>query len=216
MKQQVLTYMLKLLSEIKDPKTFLLRTLTLLVLLFGWTLLENPDALVKVAKEFSREAVIESIELERTSLLPIIAKERVNLIYGQVFADVVYVATYDPKQQNDYLSIIAREGEAGAPSFDMRSKLVIRKASKMYLEHLSSRNYTLDIALGDKYDNLLFNSTRVDEAGIKYLFTCPIYSIDNIYSGHIGIGYKEAPDLLAGGFLESICNPNARAIGRYL
>lgn len=216
MKQQLLAYMVKLLSEVKDPKTFLLRTLTLLVLLLGYTLIENPDAFIKVAKEFSREAVIESLELERVNQLPIIAKERVNLIYGQVYADVVYVATYNPKQQNDYLSIIAREGEAGGPAFDMRTKLVIKKASKMYLEHLSSRTYTLDIALGDKYENLLLNTTRLEEAGIKYLFTCPIYSIDNIYSGHIGIGYREAPEILYSGFLESICNPNARAIGRYL
>lgn len=216
MKQQLLAYMVKLLSEVKDPKTFFLRTLTMLVLIFGYTLVENPDALLKVAKEFTRESVVESLETERLTLLPIIAKERVNLIYGQVYADVVYVSTYNPKQQNDYLSIIAREGEAGAPAFDMRTKLVIKKASKMYLEHLSSRTYTLDVALGDKYDNLLFNTTRLEEAGIKYLFTCPIYSIDNIYSGHIGIGYREAPEILYPGFLESICNPNARAIGRYL
>lgn len=215
MKQQLLAYMAKLLSEVKDPKTFFLRTLTILVMLMGYALVTNPEAIVSVAKDFTREAVIESLEAERKDKLPIVSKERVSLIYGQVYADLVYVATYNPKQQNDYLRVIAREGEAGGPSFDMRTKLVIRKASKMYLEHLSSRNFIMGLGQNG-YTNLLFNSTRLEEAGIKFLFTCPIYSIDNIYSGHVGIGYRRAPDAIPSGFLESICVPNARAIGRYL
>jgi hypothetical protein len=216
MKQELLAYMAKLLSEVKDPKTFFLRTLTMLVLIFGWTLVEHPDTFLRVAKEFTRDSVIESLEKERMDRLPIVSRERVNLIYGQVYADLVYVATYNPKQQNDYLRIVAREGEAGGSSFDMRTKLVIMKASKMYLEHLSSRTFTLGNGTSHAYSDLLFNGTRLEEAGIKFLFTCPIYSIDNIYSGHIGIGYNKDPEGLPAGFLESICNPNARAIGGYL
>jgi hypothetical protein len=215
MKQQLLAYMANLLSEVKDPKTFFLRTLTMLVLVMGYALVENPEAVLTIATGFTREAVIASLEKERFAKMPVISKERVSLIYGQVYADLVYVATYDPKQQNDYLTVIAREGEAGAASFDMRTKLVIRKSSIMYLEHLSSRNFVLDLE-SNGYAKLLFSSSRLEEVGIKFLFTCPIYSADNIYSGHIGIGYKDRPRVTSLGFLESICRPNARAIGRYL
>jgi len=215
MKEQLLTYMFKLLSEIKDPKTFLLRTLTLLVLLFGWVLIDNPDAVVKVTKEFTRGSVVESLERERVNLLPVIARERINLIYGQVYADLVYVATYNPKQQNDYMRILAKEGESNGVSVDMRTRLVIKKASKMYLEHLSSRTFTLDLTK-NSYVDILFDSTKLEAAGIKVLYTCPIYSIDNIYSGHIGIGYKDPSFSLTQEFIDSICKPNARAIGRYL
>lgn len=216
MKQLAFEFLMRMLSEVKDPKTLFLRILTLTVFLLGYLLISSPDALIQVAKDFSREAVVETLEEERLAAAPTIAKERVGLIYGQVAADIVYVATYNPKQQNDYLKIIAREGEAGGPSFDMRQRLVIRKSTKMYLNHLSSRNYIL----GDEsvnYSELLFNSLRMQEVGIKYLFTCPIYSIDNIYSGHIGIGFKVKPlNVMSDSFLESICEPNARAIGRYL
>lgn len=213
-KQQIVGYMLKLLSEIRDPKTFLLRTLTLLVLLVGWTFIENPDTAMKYVSGMTRESVIASLEQERLGRVQVVAKERVSLIYGQVYADVVYVSTYQPKQQNDYLEVIAREGEAGEPSLDMRTKLIVRKTSKMYLTHLASRNYTFDASIDD-YDALVFNSTKMQEGGIEFLYTCPVYSLDNIYSGHIGIGYRKKPDLPQE-FLESVCVPNARAIGRYL
>jgi hypothetical protein len=223
MKQILLKYLTTLLSEIKDPKSLLLRTATVVVFLLGYFVIENPDAFLKVTKEFTREAMVKSIEEERLAQAPIVAKERAALIYGQLGADLVYIATYDPKQQNDYLTIIAREGAAGPAAFDMRIRMVVKKTSKMYLDHLSSKTYIMNITddeynqadpLG--YSDLLFNGLKLQESGIRYLFTCPIYSSDNIYSGHIGIGYKREPNNIAPGLFETICYPNARAVGRYL
>lgn len=213
-KQQIVGYMMKLLSEVRDPKTFLLRSLTIVVLLIGWLVIDNPDAVLKYASSMTRESVVASLEKERLERASVIAKERVSLIYGQVYADVVYLSTYQPKQQNDYLEIVAREGDAGGPSLDMRTKLIVRKTSKMYLTHLASRNFIFDAKV-DTYDALLYNPTRLEEGGIEFIYTCPIYSLDNIYTGHIGIGYRKRPDLPVG-FLESVCVPNARAVGRYL
>lgn len=214
-KQQLLGYMAQLLSEVRDPKTFLLRSLTVVVLLLGWLVINNPDAILKYANEMTRDAIVETLEKERLAKAPTIAKERVSLIYGQVYADLVYVATYEPKQQNDYLKITAKEGDVSDTAWDTRTKLVVRKASKMYNMHLASRNFFYGIE-DTSYDSLLFNTSAIRDGGIHYLFTCPIYSLDNIYAGHIGIGYRQLPEKLPQGFLESVCTPNARAIGRHL
>lgn len=213
MKEQLFAYIAKLLSEVQDPKTLLLRTLTMLVLIAGWTLIDNPDAVVRVMKDLTRESFIVSLEEERLAKAPLVSKERVGLIYGQTNADLVYVAVYQPKQQNDYMTIVAQEGQINQGFSSLR--MVIRKNSKMYLSHLSSRNYAVTHETY-QFSQLIYPGTLIRDSGVRYIYTCPIYSIDNILSGHIGIAFLTEPPDSKVDTLESICEPNARAVGRYL
>ena len=223
MKVQVLQLVMDFLKEVKDPRALMFRVVTLLVGVLLYTLVENPQVFTELAQNISRESVLEAMAEEREKQFPKLAKERVSMIYGQTRADLVYVVHYVPKNINNFGKVVVYEGLLGSQAASlMETAEVVDKTSKTYLTHLTGQHFSLDIAnkhtLGD---NIFVHPTfKLVDLRVTYMYTCPIFSIDNVLTGFIGIGWKEKPeinikdDITLESYLFTVCDPHARSLGR--
>lgn len=210
-----------LFSDIKDAKTLALRALTMFIALISYLVIVNQGSLLDFAKNFSRRTVIEQVALERVADYPKIAKERAAMLYTQARSDAVFIAGYKPRFINNYQDIEAWEGIISVNPANMLN-IVIDKSSELYQQHMLGHNasYTFSEENSWKNSGFVTSGQEYTQVGITYLYTCPIFDMDNSYSGYVGIGYKELPYIndedkrLLEEYLERVCTPHARALGR--
>ncbi|AUG85132.1 holin [Vibrio phage Ceto] len=219
-KMNLLASLYALLQDIKDPKTLLMRVISIFILLVSYLIVTNQSTFFDFAKNFSRTTVVEQVQAERVAQYPRVAKEKASMLYVQANSDAVFIAEYTPKFINNYQDIIAWEGRINVDPSKLR-KAVIDKASTTYQNHLVGRNESI------LFENKLplrgafvTNGLEYQSLGIKYMYTCPIFNQANSYSGYIGIAWAEKPfedkneKALLEAYLERVCNPQARALGR--
>lgn len=210
-----------LFSHIKDAKSLLLYSLTILITTFIYIILVNESEIIDFSKNFSRNKIIEQAEAEREMEYPHVAKERASMLYAQSNSDAVFIAEYKPKFVNNYQDIIAWEGGVTVDPSEMIN-IVIDRTSEIYQRHMlgESTAYSFKDNSNWSADKFITSGREYSEIGIIYLYSCPIYDLNNSYSGYIGIGYTSTPyntleeKHKLEGYLEKICIPHARALGR--
>lgn len=210
-----------LFSDIKDAKTLALRAVTMFIAMLSYFVIMNQSDLLDFAKNFSRRTVIEQVQSEQIAAYPRVAKERASMLYTQTGADAVFIAEYKPKFINNYQDILAWEGGLSINPGDMLN-IVIDKSSNVYQQHVLGHNssYTFSSEGSWKDSGFITSGKEYTKVGVKYLYTCPIFDMANSYSGYVGIGYTSFPyespkeKLLLEDYLERVCNPHARALGR--
>ncbi|QIG60637.1 holin [Vibrio phage VPT02] len=220
-KMNLLASLYALLQDIKDPKTLLMRVISIFILLVSYLIVTNQSTLFDFAKNFSRTTVIEQVQAEREAQYPRVAKEKASMLYVQANSDAVFIAEYTPKFINNYQDIVAWEGKINVDPSKLK-KAVIDKSSVTYQNHLVGRNQSI---LFEKVVPMrgafVTNGLEYESLGIKYMYTCPIFNQANSYSGYVGIAWAEEPygdkkeKALLEAYLERVCNPQARALGRY-
>lgn len=219
-KINLLALLYSLLQDIKDPKTLLLRIVSIFILLISYLIVTNQSTFLDFAKNFSRSTVVEQVQAEKEAKFPRVAKEKASMLYVQANADAVFIAEYTPKFINNYQDIVAWEGKINVDPSKLW-KAVVDRSSNTYQDHLVGRNASIifDDTRPVRGD-FVTNGKEYLTLGIKYMYTCPIFNQANSYSGYIGIAWTEDPYADAAEktqleeYLERICNPQARALGR--
>jgi hypothetical protein len=209
-----------LFSNIKDSKTLALRTVTMFIVLISYLIIMNQGELVQFAQTFSRSTVIEQVQGEREANFPKVAKERATMLFAQSRADEVVVAEYKPRFVNNYQDIVAWEGRLNVDPNQVLNS-VLDKNSQMYSLHLLGKHFSYAFKEEKWGDGKFVTSgTEYTSIGAKFIYTCPIFNLDNSYSGYIGLVYRELPFLSEDEqhkieeYLARICTPHARALGR--
>lgn len=210
-----------LFTHIKDAKSLALYSVTMFIALLSYLILANQVELISFAKNFSRTTIIEQLATERSMVFPKIAKERATMLYTQANADAVFIAEYKPKFVNNYQDIIAWEGGIAINPTKLLN-IVIDKTSSVYQQHVQGKNVAYDFSSDVSWsaDNFITSGKEYRDLNVKYLYTCPIFDLDNSYSGYIGIGYLDSPytdpaeKKMIEAYLDRICTPHARALGR--
>lgn len=220
-KLNLLACLYALLRDIKEPKTLLLRVISIFILLISYLIVANQSTFFDFAKNFSRSTIIEQVQSENVARYPRVAKEKASILYVQANSDAVFIAEYTPKFINNYQDIVAWEGRINADPSKLR-KAVINKSSTTYQNHLIGRNETILFdTLSPIRGEFVTNGLEYGALGVKYMYTCPIFNRANSYSGYIGIAWVNKPyedeeeKALLETYLERVCNPQARALGRY-
>lgn len=219
-KFNILTSITALLQDVKDPKVFLLRTLSALVLIISYLVVTNQSEFLDFIKNFSRSTVVEQVRAEKAIQYPRVAKEKAAMLYVQATADAVFITEYTPKFINNYQEIVAWEGRLNINPSKLVTKSVIDKTSNVYQKHLVGKSYSVDISSAVVRGTFITNASEYTSLGIKYMYTCPIFNLDSSYSGYIGIAYRDNPyttdleKVQLEGYLERICEPQARVLGR--
>lgn len=218
-KFNLLASLLALLQDIKDPKVLLLRLISVFILLLSYLLITNQSTFFEFTKNFSRNTVIEQVQAERAAVYPRVAKEKAAILYVQANSDAVFIAEYTPKVINNYQDIIAWEGRINVnPSALL--KAVLDKSSTTYQNHLVGRNEAIVFEDTPIRGTFVTNGLEYTKIGISYMYTCPIFNQANSYSGYVGIAWAELPyedkteKAQLEAYLERVCNPQARALGR--
>ncbi|BBL19232.1 holin [Vibrio phage KIT04] len=222
MNKDILSALLNaLFTHIKDAKSLALYSVTMFIALISFLVITNQGEILTFTKNFSRNTIIEQVRAEQVTSYPKVAKERASMLYTQANSDAVFIAEYKPKFVNNYQDIIAWEGGVTVNPANMLNN-VLDRTSIVYQQHVTGHNvaynFTSDVSWSA--DNFLTSGREYKTIGIKYLYTCPIFDLDNSYSGYVGIGYTTTPytnleeKKMLEDYLERVCNPHARALGR--
>lgn len=208
-----------LLTEIKDPATLLKRVGTLAITVIIYFLINNTAEIGTYLKAFSTSSVLEDIQEQRIKNFPNVAREKAMILYAQTKADVVFVVKYKPDAINDYQNIIAWEGNIQIEKADLEDKAV-DKTSELYRQHLDGFNYAYDVAT--KVTTYRYSGVDIPEfknINFEYVYTCPYFNLNNIYSGYIAMGWKVKPQGTSdpekfNQYLYRLCNPQRGSLGR--
>lgn len=215
-----LQLMTLIFNETKDPSTLLKRLLTLLVGVIIYLFLMYTSEVMSFIKTFSTSAVLEQVHTQRVNEFPNLAREKSMILFSQTRADAVFIVKYKPESINDYQTVIAWEGNAQLDKSDMADKAV-NKTSNFYRTQLDGFNYE-EKPVEDRrgyYPNLFIPSFK--NVSFDYVYTCPFFNLNNIYSGYIAIAWEKVPVAdgdLAGfrDYLAKLCGPQQRSLGRAL
>ncbi|QGH45157.1 endolysin [Bacteriophage Eos] len=207
-----------LLQEAKDPATLLKRLLTLLVGLVLYLVIMNTSEVMSFLKTFSTTAVLQEVKQQRQLEFPNIAREKSMILFSQTRADAVYVVKYKPEAINDYQTIIAWEGNAQLDRSDTTDKAV-NKTSELYRNHLEGFTYAVKNEVKVSRYSTTMSLPELKNIHFDYVYTCPYFNLNNIYSGYIAIAWETPPvgveDMDAyTNYLAKLCSPQQRALGR--
>jgi hypothetical protein len=208
-------------TEVKDPKTLFLRALTALVVLVLWLIVTNTSEVFSYLKTFSTNSVLQDIQEQRIQNFPSVAREKAMMLFSQTGADAVFIMKYKPESINDYQNIISWEGNKPIDPYDLGDKAV-DKTSELYKKHLDGFNYSFTNVVPSKPATYAGKSfPLLKNVKFSFVYTCPYFNLNNIYSGYIGMGWETMPvesQDIEGfkEYLSKLCDPQRRALGRSL
>lgn len=180
----------------------------LLVLLFtmGFTWYSK-DELYALYKQTRFETYQEVLSVEREKKFEMTAQEQLQIAHVSSGATFSMVTSFRPRNLNYFVDIIAVEGR---PPIALVNKeeiggYPINKTSNEYMVHMSGRPFV---------DTKEFVYLPEDSNGeYSYMYSCPYFNMDNIYSGSISMFWKKKP-VMSENKLFVICNQASRILGR--
>lgn len=165
------------------------------------------DAIGKLYVEASYEKYAQAIQAERTKRFNATIQEQLQIAHVTSGADFSAVYVFRPKNLNYFVDLEVYEGRI-PPTVDPKNMggYPVDKTSAEYIEHLADRSFQTET-------EFTYLPTTNSDKSVKYMYSCPYFNLDNIYSGTISMYWYKKPnkDLRQ---LDAICNQAARAIGR--
>ncbi|ASV43375.1 holin [Vibrio phage JSF12] len=215
----ILDVLLALLKDVQDPKVFLIRVSTAFILVLSYLVITNQGTFLDFAKNFSKSTVAQQLRGEQEAQYPKVSNEKASILYVQSNSDAVFIAEYTPKFINNYQNIIAWEGKLNVDPTKLTNRVVDR-SSTVYQQHLLGKTYPVKFNEITYRGEFVTNAEEYKTLNVSYMFTCPIFNLDNSYAGYVGIAWVELPyqnakeEEALEEYLERICEPQARALGR--
>lgn len=152
----------------------------------------------------------EALVLEREERFEIVVQQQVQILHINTKADLTLVYEYYPPQQYLFFNALFYDGKLPGELYDVSriEELPIDKTSSEYKTHVSGNSFI------SSEEFSFFPSDLNDSFG--FIFSCPIFNLDNVYSGNISMLWYENPEYNKEK-LESIdfmCTQSARFLGR--
>lgn len=189
-------------------KVVLSRVLTVIVLFILVFVWYKGDALMQMYKDAKYDSYAEIIQKERDSKFETSALEQLQIVQSSSGADFSAVYTFRPRNMNYFVDLITYEGRL--PQTVNPKNLggfPIDKTSGEYNIHLTGEYY-------ESTKEFVYLPTKKKDGEIKYMFSCPYFNLDNVYSGAVAMywyeGQPEVPDTR----LAAICRQASRTLGR--
>ncbi|WWQ13158.1 holin [Morganella phage vB_Mm5] len=172
------------------------------ILAFIWY---NNDLVFEKIKEMKFESYQEMIIAERERKFELVAREQLQIVHMTTHSSFSMVTLFKPKNLNYFADVVSVEGRV--PSEFVGKEAIggypINKTSMEYVTHLAGLPY---VATKDfPYMN--------SQNGYNYMFSCPYFNLDNIYSGTVYMFWDSKPDISYDN-MSTICFQAARVIGR--
>lgn len=178
------------------------------VILFALSLIwVKGDAITQSYKESRYDTYSIVLQKEKDKRFDIVIQEQLQLVHVASGADFSSVYVFRPKNLNYFVDLEVYEGQIPS-SVDPKNMggFPVDKTSNEYLNHLAGRSFTSE-------SEFMYLPTTEDDKAVGYMYSCPYFNLDNIYSGSISMYWAEKPRDTKKR-LDAICNQAARAIGR--
>lgn len=194
----------------KDGATgkLLISRVAVLVILFSmgffWV---KSDHLMIAYKNSRYETYAEVLQKEKDEKYDKAIIEQLQIVHVSSSADFSAIYAFRPKNFNYFVDLVAYEGKL-PETVDSRNLggFPIDKTSNEYSTHLTGTYFTTE-------NEFKYLPTTNKEITYNYMFSCPYFNLDNVYSGTIAMYWKDKPDY-TDYKLNAICGQAARVIGR--
>lgn len=198
----------RLFKDNASGKVLFSRVLVVIILfalVFVWF---KSESLMAAYVDSAYEKYDKLIENDRNAKFDNTALEQLQIVHISSGADFSAVYTFRPKNLNYFVDLIAYEGKL--PSTLNPKNLggyPIDKTTAEYSTHLSGRYFWSE-------KEFVFMPTKTKPPEISYMFSCPYFNLDNVYSGAVEMYWFNKRPALGTDRLTSICGQAARALGR--
>lgn len=197
------------------PKVLLTRLFMIIIVFIGIIFWTSHEQIIQGVFESRIETVYQQIDKKREKRYNIVVKEQVQSGYALLNPNTVMVLEYRPININEYLDVVAYEGELpNRLSSNDFYGMAVSKISPEYQAHVLGSSYSEEGSKGTAH-----NSRRLRAA---YRYSCPIFNLNNIYSGMVVYMWygtlpyndteKDEKDFKRR--MSIYCSQNARSIGR--
>lgn len=135
------------------------------------------------------------------------AAEQLQIVHATTNSDFSAVYSLRPTDFNYFVDLVAYEGDLPS-SVDSKylGGFPVDKTSDEYSAHVNGRMFV------SSYE-FAFLPTKKKTTDFHYMFSCPYFNLNNVYSGSVSMMWMAKPDI-AYSRLESICGQAARTLGR--
>lgn len=165
------------------------------------------DAISQAYKESKFEQYEIIVQKEKDKKFDKVMQEQLQIVHVASAAEFSAIYVFRPKNLNYFVDLEMYEGKIPL-SVDSKNLggFPVDKTSEEYSNHLSGRSFASET-------EFIFLPTTEDDKKIGFMYSCPYFNLDNIYSGSIAM-YWDAKPRETKKRLDAICNQAARAIGR--
>lgn len=198
----------RLFKDGATGKVLASRVLTLIILFVMALIWVKSDAIAQAWKESSYENYAHALQVEKDKRFDITIQEQLQSVQVASAADFSAVYVFRPKNLNYFVDLEVYEGRI-PESVDPKNMggYPVDKTSEEYLSHLAGQSYASET-------EFTYLPTQDDVKGVAYMYSCPYFNLDNIYSGTVSMYWIDKKPSATKKRLDSICNQAARAIGR--
>lgn len=165
------------------------------------------DQILTTYKETQAEQFIIATRKNQEEQFNSVIKEQLQIVHVGTDSEFSAIYIFRPKNMNYFVDLEIYEGKI-PESLDPKNLggFPVDKTSEEYSNHLSGRSFSSD-------ESFTFLPTTAEDKKVGYMYSCPYFNLDNIYSGSIAMYWSEKPRDTKKR-LDAICNQAARAIGR--
>lgn len=176
----------------------------LFVLAFVWV---KGDQLMTLYKESKYETYANIMQKNKDQKFEASSLEQLQIAHVSSGADFSAVYSFRPRNLNYFVDLVAYEGKLPIAVDEKNlGGYPVDKTSNEYSTHLSG-------AIFESTGEFVFLPTRQKVTDIKYMFSCPFFNLDNVYSGTVAMYWYEEPKIDKVR-IASICGQAARTLGR--
>lgn len=165
------------------------------------------ESLTQIYKQSRFEAYAEIISVDKDKRFETTVLEQLQIVHVSSGADFSAVYNFRPRNFNYFVDMTAYEGKL-PESIDPKNLggFPIDKTSDEYQKHLAGANYISNT-------DFIYLPTTSEENSIKFMYSCPYFNLDNVYSGTVAMYWYDIPKY-SEMRLQAICGQASRAIGR--
>lgn len=179
-----------------------------IIILFSMMLIWfKGEEYMQLYKESRYESYSKILQKNRDQAFDTAALEQLQIVHVSSNADFSAVYSFRPKNLNYFVDLVAYEGKL--PDIVDEKNLggfPVDKTSQEYQTHLTGAHF-------QSFDEFVFLPTKQHNSGLKYMYSCPYFNMDNIYSGTVSMYWYNNP-VLDEKRLSQICAQAARTLGR--
>lgn len=204
----------------KSPGALLMQSFAVFLAVLTYLLVSYFPSLIQWGQSASTSAILRDIQEQREIKFPSIAREKAMALFLQTQADAVFVMRYEPEAVNDYQKVLVWEGKVPLEKIDYEPRPV-DKSSELYSTQLAGENYSSRWEQESEYYRGR-NIPSFKNQDFDFVYTCPYFNLNNIYSGYIGIAWNSLDSSKLKGeelhqfedYLGKVCNSASRYLGR--
>lgn len=197
------------LTVAKDGRSRVFNLLTLLMIFFIVFTVYQWDEIKSLYKETRYEVFIEAISFERNQAYLQTVQQQLQILYANSGADLTLVYEYYPPNHHYFYNAVFYEGKLpDGVKLESMKAIPVDKTSNEYITHLNGLNY-------DSNEAFKFFPPELTK-DFKYIFSCPIFNLSNVYSGNVTMVWYNEPELDEKKIndLRAKCFQSARVLGR--